>query len=185
MVGQAGAGSSRTDQPQGTPPGGQRGLGSLLLPAPACQHPDQAPESASQRGLLRTRGRRARTPGRPGLSAPRRPTRRATATIATRAMAEVDPDQAAPCDACAPPSASSWSCGSSTTTTARAKTTRSPSRTASRQHRPTGRVSSPAADRCGGTRPACAGSDRAAAARRWPSSRDARPRYATRDTRGR
>jgi hypothetical protein len=38
MVGQAGAGSSRTDQPQGTPPGGQRGLGSLLLPAPACQH---------------------------------------------------------------------------------------------------------------------------------------------------
>ena len=36
MVGQAGAGSSRTDQPQGTPPGGQRGLGSLSLPAPAC-----------------------------------------------------------------------------------------------------------------------------------------------------
>jgi hypothetical protein len=29
MVGQAGAGSSRTDQPQGTPGGGQRGLGSL------------------------------------------------------------------------------------------------------------------------------------------------------------
>jgi hypothetical protein len=38
IVGQAGAGSSRTAQPQGTPPGGQRGLGSLSLPAPACQH---------------------------------------------------------------------------------------------------------------------------------------------------
>jgi hypothetical protein len=73
MVGQAGAGSSRTDQPQGTPRGGQRGLGSLSLPAPACQHPDQAPQPASQRGLLRTRGRPARAPGRPGVSAPRRP----------------------------------------------------------------------------------------------------------------
>jgi hypothetical protein len=52
MVGQAGAGSSRTDQPQGTPSGGQRGLGSLSLPAPACQHPDQAPHPASQRGLV-------------------------------------------------------------------------------------------------------------------------------------
>jgi len=36
MVGQAGTGSSRTDQPQGTPSGGQRGLGSPSLPAPAC-----------------------------------------------------------------------------------------------------------------------------------------------------
>jgi hypothetical protein len=36
MVGQAGAGSSRTGQPQGTPGGGQRGLGSRSLPAPAC-----------------------------------------------------------------------------------------------------------------------------------------------------
>ena len=73
MVGQADAGSSRTDQPQGTPPGGQRGLGSRSLPAPACQHPDWAPKAASQRGLLRARARRARAPGRPGLPPPGRP----------------------------------------------------------------------------------------------------------------
>jgi len=65
MVGQAGAGSSRTDQPQGTPRGGQRGLGSLSLPAPACQHPDQAPQPASQWGLLRARGRWDRVARRP------------------------------------------------------------------------------------------------------------------------
>jgi hypothetical protein len=80
MMGQAGAGSSRTDQPQGTPPGGQRGLGSLSLPAPACQHPDQAPKPASQRGVLRTRGRRGRVAGWAGVPAPRRPARRLAAT---------------------------------------------------------------------------------------------------------
>jgi len=62
----AGAGSSRTDQPQGTPGGGQRGLGSLSLPAPACQHPDQAPQAASQRGLPADRLARAAAGLRPG-----------------------------------------------------------------------------------------------------------------------
>jgi hypothetical protein len=57
--------------------------------------------------------------------------------------------------------------------TARTRATASPSTRASRHHLPAGSVSSPAA-RCGGTRPAGAGSGGAAAARRWPSSRDAR-----------
>ena len=43
MVGQAGAGSSRTDQPQGTPQAASEDW-VTLLPAPACQHPDQAPQ---------------------------------------------------------------------------------------------------------------------------------------------
>jgi hypothetical protein len=62
--------------------GGQRGLGSLSLPASACQHPDQAPPAASQRRLLRARYRRTRVARRPGLPAPGGPTRPANAAIA-------------------------------------------------------------------------------------------------------
>jgi hypothetical protein len=95
MVGQAGAGSSRTDQPQGTPPGGQRGLGSLSLPAPACQHPDQAPPTASQRGLLRARGPRGRTAGPPRSTSTSASDGRSHPGGGRPAMAEVDPDQEA------------------------------------------------------------------------------------------
>jgi hypothetical protein len=59
-----------------------------------------------------------------------------------------------------------------------------PSRTVTRPHRPTGSVSSPAAHGSG-TRPADAGSDTAAATRRWPSSPDAQPRCASPGPRGR
>src|SRR6266540_2061608 len=89
-----------------------------------------------------------------------------------------------PCADCEPPSASSRSCGSSTTPTITTRTTTSPPTKSRSHHRPTGRVSSPAA-RWAGRRPAGAGSDRAAAARRWRSSRDARPRCAPPSPRGR
>jgi hypothetical protein len=58
-----------------------------------------------------------------------------------------------------------------------------PSTRASRPHRPTGSVSPPAAG-CGGRRPAGVGSDRAAAAHRWPSSPGGRPRCGPRAPRG-
>jgi hypothetical protein len=70
MVGQAGAGSSRTDQPQGTPGGGQRGLGVTLPAGTSLPAPRKAPQTASPRGLLRTRDRPDRAPRRPGLPAP-------------------------------------------------------------------------------------------------------------------
>jgi hypothetical protein len=57
----------------------QRRILRWLLPASACQHPDQAPKAASQRGLLRARGRRGRVAGRPRVPAPRRPPRRTAA----------------------------------------------------------------------------------------------------------
>lgn len=93
------------------------------------------------------------------------------------------PTRRRPCGGCAPRSASSRSCGSSTTTTARARTTTSPSGETTRHPRRAGRISSPAARR-GGRRPAGAGSDRAAAARRWLSSPGGRPRCAPPSPRG-
>jgi hypothetical protein len=69
------------------------------------------------------------------------------------------------------PLASPRSCGSSTRT--RTRTTMGFLTKARNDRRQTGSTSSPAA-RCGGRRPAGAGSDTAAAAHRWPSSPDAR-----------
>src|SRR5829696_2487619 len=63
-------------------------------PAPA-PRPGTADLRGRLRRLLRARGRRARAPGRPGISAPGRPPRRATAALAGRPVAEIAPDQAA------------------------------------------------------------------------------------------
>ena len=78
--------------------------------------------------------------GRPGLPASWRPPGRAAAALVERGHGWVDPDQEAALRRCEPPSASSRSCGSSTMTTARTRTTtRSPTK-ARRHRRPTGSV---------------------------------------------
>ena len=82
MVGQAGPAAQGQISRKAHHRGGQRGLGSLSLPAPNCQHPDQAPQTASQRGLLRARSRRGGTSGRPDLLARWGAARRATAAVA-------------------------------------------------------------------------------------------------------
>ena len=89
------------------------------------------------------------------------------------------PSRGQPFGGCEPLSASSRSCGSSTTTVRTRTTTRSRETT---HPRLTGR--SARRRRTAAARPAGAGSDRTAAAGRWPSSPGARPRCAPRDTRG-
>ena len=90
------------------------------------------------------------------------------------------PSRGRPCGGCGPLSASSRSCGSSTATARTRTTTRSRETT---HPRLTGR--SARRRRAAAARPAGAGSDRTAAAGRWPSSPGAWPRCAPRDTRGR